>query len=380
MVEGGPGHQLRTALAGQCPAPDQACVQAGIVAVEVDHAAGLAFADGGIDGVDLGGHGNGLPLRHRALANVGGELALAQRAGVAEPVPPLQTALCLAGFLARVEERGLGRGLVGVGLELLARQAQRVLCRLVQCIEHHHYAVGGILVTQAHVAQRALCRAVRAKAVDLESGERGAQAEAVVEWRIDAQAQLGQAGAAGIHTQRDGALHGRRAEQRDDAARAVAVQRRERAAQHFHALRAGEVEVRDLALAVGTGGGNAVGVQAHAAHAEAGARAEAARADLQVLCIVVAQVHHQARHARHGFGQVDHRPGAAQLGPVHHAHGVRCVEETLLGAAADDDDGFLGVRGGLGLGRGRQRQGGQPPPTQYPEAVKPGIHLVPSLC
>src|SRR5690606_16099379 len=58
-------------------------------------------------------------------------------------------------------------------------------------------------------------------------------------------------------------------------ARRVAVQGRERPAQHFDAVAAGQAEVRDLALAIRHRGGDAIGVQAQAAHAEGRARAEA---------------------------------------------------------------------------------------------------------
>ena len=94
--------------------------------------------------------------------------------------------------------------------------------------------------------------------------------------RASGHAQLVQAEAAEV----DGGLAARLlepgAEHRDHAARTVAVEHRERPAQDLDALRAGKVEVRHLALAVGHRRRNAIGVQAHAAHAETGASAEAA--------------------------------------------------------------------------------------------------------
>src|SRR5690606_15887582 len=61
---------------------------------------------------------------------------------------------------------------------------------------------------------------------------------------------------------------------RDHAARGVAVERRERAAQHLDALGRAEIDAGCLALAVGARERNAVDQQAHAAYAEGRARAE----------------------------------------------------------------------------------------------------------
>jgi hypothetical protein len=113
----------------------------------------------------------------------------------------------------------------------------------------------------------------------------------------DAQARLPQAVAAHVAVHGVGGLTRRGADQRNHAARVGAIQRRERAAQDLDALRTGNVEVRHLSLPVGHGRGDAIGVQAQATDAEGGARTETARADLQVLRVVVAQVDHQAGHA-----------------------------------------------------------------------------------
>jgi hypothetical protein len=96
--------------------------------------------------------------------------------------------------------------------------------------------------------------------------------------------------------------------------------------------------VTHLALAVGHRRRNAVGVQAHAAHAETGAGAEAARADLQVLRVVVAVGDDEARHARHRFGEIDHRSGGAQRGRIDGADGIRRVLRIALGDGSGDDD------------------------------------------
>jgi hypothetical protein len=111
------------------------------------------------------------------------------------------------------------------------------------------------------------------------------------------------------------------------------------------ALRPGKVEVRHLALPVGAGGRNAVGIQADAPHAETGARAEAARADLQVLRVVVAQVDDQPGHAAHRLREVDHRAGGTQRGGVDH-------RKTIHRMAAQHLAPSPGMRG-LGVPQGQ---------------------------
>src|SRR6266850_7940177 len=90
--------------------------------------------------------------------------------------------------------------------------------------------------------------------------------------------------------------------QGDDAARGIAVERRERPAQHLDALRRAERERGRLALPVGHGRRDAVGDEPDAAHAEGRARAEAARLDLQVLRVVLPVLHGDARHAPEALG------------------------------------------------------------------------------
>src|SRR5580698_7526395 len=74
---------------------------------------------------------------------------------------------------------------------------------------------------------------------------------------------------------------------RNDAARGVAVQRGEGAAQHFDTVGAAQVELRKLPLAIRHGAGNAVGIQAYAAHAETRASTKAAHRQLQILRIIL---------------------------------------------------------------------------------------------
>ena len=73
--------------------------------------------------------------------------------------------------------------------------------------------------------------------------------------------------------------------------------------------------LRGLALAVRQRGRDAVDVEPHAAHAEGRARAEAADRHLQVLRVVLAVLHLQARHGAQALGQVDLQPAVAQLLP-----------------------------------------------------------------
>ena len=340
-------HQLQRPRVVQRPAPQQPRVEALVAAVEVDHAAGLALGQCGGGGVDLRGHGYGLPLRHRPLAAVHGDAAFGQRAGAAEGMAPAQAGLVLPGVLARVETVGLARcvlrqgnagGLVGVGVELLARQPQRVARGLVDRVQHQHHAVGALLPAQAHVAQRAFGAALRAEALDLHARKLRAHAESPVDRACQAHAPLLQAVAANVDREADAAFGGRSADERDHAARAAAVQRRERAAQHLDALRTGQVEVRHLALAVRAAGGNAVAVQTQPAHAEACTRAETTRVDLQVLCVVAAVAGHDAGHARQHLAQVDERAGGAQLFGRDHAHCIGRVQQAPLGATGGDDD------------------------------------------
>ena len=126
-------------------------------------------------------------------------------------------------------------------------------------------------------------------------------------------------------------------EHADHAAGGVAVERRERTAQHLDPRRRRQVEVRDLALPVRSGGGNAVHIQAQAAHAEGGPGAEAARGDLDVLRVVLPVERHHPRHPRQRFRQVDLRSAVADGLRVDHVDRSRRVEGALLDAAGDAD-------------------------------------------
>ena len=200
-------------------------------------------------------------------------------------------------------------------------------------------------------------RTVRAKAVGGEARQAGTNVPPALQGRGEGGAGLGGLVAAEVEVEFKLALACRAAEQGDHAARAVAVERREGPAQDLDALGAGQVEVGDLARAVGHGGRDAIGVETQAPHAEARARTEAARADLQVLRVVVAVVDGEAGHALQRFREVHHQAACAYLLGVHHGDGVGRVEDTGLDARAGHDHGFelLGLAG-WSLRRARARE------------------------
>ncbi len=94
-------------------------------------------------------------------------------------------------------------------------------------------------------------------------------------------------------------------EDRDHAARGVAVERGEGAAQHLHTAGRSQIELRELALAVGHGSGNAVRIQTHAAYTEARACAETAHRQLFVLRVILPVFRRHARHRRQRLRDID---------------------------------------------------------------------------
>ena len=102
----------------------------------------------------------------------------------------------------------------------------------------------------------------------------------------------------------DAGIGGIGREQRDHAARRVAVERRERTAQHLDAFDRIEQEMRHLALPVGHRGRNAVAVDAQSAHAEARAAALPSNRNLQILGLILAIPHQHSRHAFQRFAEL----------------------------------------------------------------------------
>ena len=264
LFERHPGDQVDAT-----PSPGQARVDTAVAAVEINHPTAVL-------GAGLRGRRNRQPLRHAARAGIGGDRAFAQRAAAFKGVLPARADLALARRLAGVEGGGLRRGLARVGIELSAAQRQRVVGSLRDVARDHGDAVACVVPAQPDVAELAPGLGVRPEADGFELRDLGFHIQRVVQRRLHAEANLAQPEAAHVHIESGAALFRRHAEQRNHAARAVAIEHRERPAQHLDALRAGQVEVGDLALAIRHGGRDAVGVKAQAAHAETGACAEAA--------------------------------------------------------------------------------------------------------
>jgi hypothetical protein len=177
-------------------------------------------------------------------------------------VLPARAELCLLRALAGVELGGLRRGLVRVGIELLARQPQRVVGRLGLRAGQQQHAVLRAAPAQARRAQRTRGSAVGAEAFDVQVRGAGLHVPDATQWGGDGSAHLPQAESAGIQRTLGAAAAGWLGEGGNDATGAVAVQHRERPAQHLDARCPGQVEVPHLTLPVGHAGGDAVGVEA----------------------------------------------------------------------------------------------------------------------
>jgi len=139
-------------------------------------------------------------------------------------VLPARAQLGLARRLAGVEGGGLSGGLARVGVDLGAAQPQRVVRNLRDVAGKERDAITRAAPTQAQVAQPALCFGVRPKTDRLELRQLRLHIQSVVQRGLHAQAQLAQAEVADIDIEPRAALFRRHAEQRDHAARAVAVE------------------------------------------------------------------------------------------------------------------------------------------------------------
>ena len=160
----------------------------------------------------------------------------------------------------------------------------------------------------------------------------------------------------------------------DHATGGIAMQGRERAPQHLHAIRTQHAEVRYLALTVGHGRRHAVGVQPHATHAESGPRAEAADRQLGVLREVLPFARLHARYAVQHFRERGLR-ACASIPHRHHAD---------RGGRIECGDRFQPRRGHhytvQGLGRAgcaglfAQRRGRQCGTTHHPTESRDRMH------
>src|SRR5690606_32320721 len=143
----------------------------------------------------------------------------------------------------------------------------------------------------------------------------------------------------------------------NDAAGRVAVQRRERPAQHLDALSAVQVEQSRLALPVRHRQRNAVLDQTDAAHAERSARAESARRDLQVLSVGLAVLHDDAWHASKTLRQVYAQLVLSKDLAVDRIDCRGRAETVLLRACRRDDDGVDRFAGRERFTGDKQRRG-----------------------
>ncbi|MCW0415218.1 hypothetical protein NB689_000972 [Xanthomonas sacchari] len=339
--------------AAQFALPGPARVETAVVAVQVDHAAGIER----------------VALRAHRDREVLGDVAAP---GVAHQPPGLlvhllgedRAGLHLAGGLAGVELAGGGSGLARVGGDLGAAQAQRILrIGRLQRVEQQVQAPPGRQVdADLGVEGGALGAAVVAVAVGAEMGGR----QVVVDVPLLAQ-RLRAEGSGAVAADRTAqppriVRLAVGAPQLHHAAGRVAVQRRERPAQHLDALAAEQVEVGQLALAIRHRRRDAVQQQANAAYAERRARAEAADRQLGVLRIVLAIAREQAGHPDQRLGRL-----YAEAVAVAQAGRGQRRRQVEIGHAADagglDLEHWQGggrILAGSGVDQGRQRQGAGP--------------------
>jgi len=256
--------------------------------------------------------------------------------------------LVLLDRLAGVVLGGLRRGLGAVFLHLRPGQAQRILRIGLKAVADQSQGAGVPQVKgEPGIGRVAVGRAVVAVTVGHEALHRHVVARrpgAATHTRPGGPAVV--AGVGGLHGQFR-VLRWRGAPQLDHPAGGVAVQRRERPAQHFHPRPAEQVEVRELALAVGHGRRDAIGIQPDAAHPEGRARTGAADGDLRVLGVVLAVARKQAGHTAQLIGQVD--LVVATFAQVHGGDRGRDIE----GGHALEPGGHQHPLQGERIGRGR---------------------------
>src|SRR5690606_18748798 len=208
--------------------------------------------------------------------------------------------------LAGIERDRVRRDLPRILLQLLACQTDRIL--RVRLIEHIHDRGerGNFVGRESHTEIRniALRCTVISVPVGLEPRKIAAEINAT-EPHTELRSVASETVLAGRRRQLEARfLDPIPRDDLNDAAGRVAVQRRERPAQHLDALSAVQVEQSRLALPVRHRQRNAVLDQTDAAHAERSARAESARRDLQVLSVVLAVLHDDAWHASKTLRQV----------------------------------------------------------------------------
>ena len=258
--------------------------------------------------------------------------------------------------LARVEQHRVGRSLPGIGEELRAIESQRILrMRRIQRVDGEHRLARAHGHAQFPVQPGALRGGMRARAIGGEMLRARQPTDAIV-----AAARLQRHAPGGRLAERGGRRDVARAigivgEHLHHAPRRVAVQHRERPAQHFDAPREGQWHLRHLALPVRHRRRHAIQVQPHAADPEAGPRAEPPDRDLFVLRRIAAIAREDTGEGRQAFGERGAQAVVAPVAALDDAYRRGDVARPLRRARARDLDAIQ--RDGRGHVRGlRERQ------------------------
>ena len=356
-VVGEAGDQRRRHL-GERGSGGPAQIGAAVVAAQRDHAAGVARIGLRCDRDRLELLGVAVPAVDQQAKRVDGvDAALVD-----------QPALRLRHGLAGVEGERARIDAARIGIELCARQAERILCQR-QCDVVRDQRDEARVVRapgQLQVADAALGGAVIAAAIGREAARAGVVAERALRAAQRAAEAQGAVAAAGQAEAQGGWPAAFFGEDLQHTARGVAVERRERPAQHLDAIRRGEVDVRDLALAIGQRGRDAIDEHPHAADAETRARAKAADRDLHVLRVVLPIARQQAGHPAQAFGQVDLRARIAQRVAFEAVDRGGHIERRRIDAGGGDHHrrkrgvGRLRPRAGMRTRASDERQQGTP--------------------
>ena len=248
----------------------------------------------------------------------------------------------LARGFSRVELCGEACGLIGIGIELRAREAERVLgIGHVHAIDEQRERMRADFPFAFRVQQITACRALRTKTIGFEPGCIDDDTTLVTGRKTAARSQAPQVVRSGRAAHSECRLLGRCfADELDHAPRRIAVERREWAAQHFHALSRRQRETRYLPGTIGRARRNAIDQHFDATYAKAGARAISTRRNLQILRVVAAVLHVDTGNASECFGKIDLQLTGAQRVAIDDVDRRRNVEWVGGGASRGDNDGF----------------------------------------
>lgn len=310
-------------------------------------------------------------LQHLARAAVAGQV---QAVAFADVLPQDQPALLLPNRFAGVEGDGVGHGLTRVFDDLVPPKAERIEgARHVDRIgDQRELTAAAEVPVQSQVAAVTPSPAV----VPVAIGGKARQRQVVAHRARLSQPQHAGAPEAFTAAAPGGAPACRAfalpAVKCDHAAGGVAVQRRERAAQHLDAFGCVQIEMRHLAGTIRHRGRDAIGIKPQPANAEAGARAETPDRNLFVLRVVLAVAHVDPGNAAQHIGQRGHRSRSAQRIDRHRIDRSGQLHRIAWCAGRADDDvrqarGFVVhcfvFRRGCGRRAGRHA-------TQRPEAER----------